>query len=544
MPSFSIPLSGLLANEEALSIISNNLANLNTVAYKSVKPQFSDLFFQQLGTNGAGDPIQLGLGTQITSTTTQFTQGNIQNTGVSTDVAVQGDGFLQAQKGGVTFYTRNGNLSVDSQGYLVTQDGGSVVGFPAVNGVVNPSSTLVPLLIKGGQSSPPAATQNVQIAMNLDATAAVAPVNLGLNLFAGANPGDQFSTSVQVFDSSGTQHTLTYTFTNKVADTWDMSISIPGADVGQGSPVTIYDSTFPGYVPLTFPSGGGKITSPVAPVAITLPSGTSLADHATLAFNWDPSGTTESSSTSAATPPPSTPQFSTVVQVFDSLGSSHVLTYSFSKVASNTWSYQITMPAADVGSMGSPVLLNSGTLAFNPDGTLKSPSSDVTSITAKGLADGAKDLSFTWDLFSANKTATITQVAGTSSASSTQQDGFPSGSLVSFSIGSDGTIQGAFNNGKTLAIGQIVLATFPNSQGLLRVGENNFMTTLASGLPTVGVPGSGGRGTLAGGGLESSNVDIATEFAQLILAQRGYEANARAFTATDQVTQDTINLGR
>jgi flagellar hook protein FlgE len=136
----------------------------------------------------------------------------------------------------------------------------------------------------------------------------------------------------------------------------------------------------------------------------------------------------------------------------------------------------------------------------------------------------------------------ITQLAAADSTASIQQDGTSSGTLENFSIGSDGTITGAFSNGTTAVLGQIALASFADEQGLSRNGGNDFSPTLASGQPTIGAPTTGGLGTLSGGALEQSNVDIATEFANLIVAQRSYEANARVVTTFDQVAQDTINL--
>jgi flagellar hook protein FlgE len=133
-------------------------------------------------------------------------------------------------------------------------------------------------------------------------------------------------------------------------------------------------------------------------------------------------------------------------------------------------------------------------------------------------------------------------VAGTSATSSTLQDGYASGTLNSFTIDSGGIIEGIFSNGQTVPVGQIALATFSNEQGLLRNGSNDFLSSLASGAANVGQPGAAGRGTLTGGALELSNADIATEFSKLILAERGYQANARAITTFDQVTQDAINL--
>lgn len=417
MPTFSIPLSGLTAESTALSAIANNLANQNTVGYKDVRVLFRDLFYEDMGTTGSGDPVQLGAGTQVGSMPGMFTQGSVESTGVPTDVAIQGEGFFVVQKDGITSYTRAGNFAVDKNNFLVTADGQQVMGYPAVNGVVTPGQGLTALQLGAGSISPPTATGNVQIAANLNAS---------------GNVGDTFTT-----------------------------------------PVTIYDS----------------------------------------------------------------------------LGASHVLTFTFSKTAANTWNYSIGIPAADVS--GAPTIA-SGSLTFNGAGVLtgvtptsggstSGAASNLTGIAISGFTDGAANMTFNWNLFN-GAAPVVSQVAGASSTSSTQQDGSASGTLVNFSIGSDGTVTGSFSNGRTAALGQIALAGFPDNEGLQRMGDNLFTPSLASGQAVVGAPGTGGRGTLSGGALELSNVDIASEFANLIVAQRAFEANAKAVTTFDQITQDTINL--
>jgi len=412
MPVFSIPLSGLTASSAALSAIANNLANLNTIGYKDTRVLFRDLFYQTIGSSGAGDPIQQGAGASVSAMPSIFTQGNVDPSGVATDVAIMNDGFFVVEKDGVTSYTRAGNFSPDDNGFLMTSEGQWVMGYPAVNGAIATGQGLTPLNLGKGTISPATATTSVQIRTNLDASAAV-----------GSTP------------------------------------------------------------------------------------------------------------------------FSTPVTVYDSLGAGHVLTFTFNKTGLNTWAYQITIPAADVGGTGAPVSLNAGTLTFNGAGALLTPAADVTGITINNLADGANSLSFTWDLYS-NGSGLMTQVSSASSTASQQQDGNPSGSLSDFNIGSDGIITGTFSNGRTAILGQLVLANFANLQGLLRTGRNGYAATLASGQAVVGAPGTGGRGTLAGGALELSNVDIAKEFAQLIIAQRGFQANARVVTTFDEITQDTINLKR
>src|SRR5215472_2964215 len=216
MGSFAIPLSGLLASQEDLGVISNNLANLNTSGFKGSSASFSNLIYQQLGTDGAGDPIQKGLGTQVGSTSINFTEGSIQNTGVDTNVAIQGNGFVQVQNNGVTQYTRNGNFSRSSNGDLVASDGSQVMGYAAVNGVVNSSGSLVPLQINLGQTTPPQATTNVALALNLNATAGVAASQQS---GTGIAAGTALAAGNTLTFNDGTSGPNSFTYTTAAGDT-------------------------------------------------------------------------------------------------------------------------------------------------------------------------------------------------------------------------------------------------------------------------------------------------------------------------------------
>jgi len=234
--------------------------------------------------------------------------------------------------------------------------------------------------------------------------------------------------------------------------------------------------------------------------------------------------------------------FSAPITVYDSLGNSHVLNFSFTKASAGNWTYQITIPAADVGATGNPQVVATGTLQFGPDGSLVSPPADVQGISLSGLADGAKNLALNWQLFSAPGQAVITQTAEPSATSGTIQNGYSAGTLQSYSINSSGVIDGVLSNDQTVALGQIALATFPNYNGLINLGNNDYRASLASGAASVAAPGTGGSGTLDGGSLEASNVDIATAFTMLIQAERGYQANAKAITTADDLMQSSINL--
>src|SRR5258708_28919807 len=198
MPSFYIPLSGLEANSNALSVTANNLANLHTIGYKAQRPLFQDLFYQQVGTSGDGNPQQIGVGTGIQGIDSQFTQGSIQSSGVPTDVAIQGNGFFVLDSNGERLFTRAGDFAISSTGDLLSTDGAHVLGYTAVNGVVNPNAPLGPLQISTGQTNPPNPTANLAPTVNLDSGTAV-----------NAAP----STSAAGSDSRRGCHLLAYTCT-------------------------------------------------------------------------------------------------------------------------------------------------------------------------------------------------------------------------------------------------------------------------------------------------------------------------------------------
>jgi flagellar hook protein FlgE len=165
-------------------------------------------------------------------------------------------------------------------------------------------------------------------------------------------------------------------------------------------------------------------------------------------------------------------------------------------------------------------------------------------ITFPGLADGASDLSFNWNLTDSSGNPTVTQLAAASSNNTTNQDGFTSGVFNDFTVNSSGVITAQFSNGRNSVVGQVAVATVANTAGLTASGDNNFTTTAASGLATVGVAGAGGRGTIDDGALEQSNVNISTEFSNLIVAQRAFEANSKTVTTFDTISQDVLAMIR
>ncbi len=223
MASFFIPLTGLNADSTSLNTIANDLANMSTTGFKSQSVNFSDLFYQQIGATGSGDPIQTGAGTQVASITTDFSNGTPNSTGMNTDVALQGNGFFVVSNASSQLLTRAGHFTTDSTGNLITSNGMNVMGYPAANGVVNTAAPLTPINIPIGQVLEPKATGSFGMTANLD----------------GIGSNTVFPATVDVYDSLGQMHTATVTYTQTGINAWKYSVAIPAADTGGVStPVT------------------------------------------------------------------------------------------------------------------------------------------------------------------------------------------------------------------------------------------------------------------------------------------------------------------
>jgi len=269
---------------------------------------------------------------------------------------------------------------------------------------------------------------------------------------------------------------------------------------------------------------------------IVVPVGSIKAPRASTAFQFD------MNLNAAATlgPPPET--FRSSIEIFDSLGSSHVVSVSFTKSATpNEWTYSITIPDADVTA---PIAPLTGTFQFDSNGRLTTPdaATDVTFAIA-GLANGASDINFKWGIYN-GLTPRITQYAQPSAVSANSQDGQPSAALIRVGIGDGGRVLAQYSNGVQEAVGQVAMASIRNPESLVAVGDSAFQLSEKSALPAIGTPGTGGRGSILGGAVESSTVDIAREFTNLIVLQRGYQANTRVITTVDEISQETINLKR
>jgi flagellar hook protein FlgE len=411
-------ISGLRAHQTKMDVTGNNIANVNTVGYKSQTTVFEAALSQMLRAGGApaensagSNPAQVGLGVKVAGITTNWGQGATQTTGRSTDFMIEGDGFFVVQAGNQQLFTRSGSFGFDSAGNMVTDSGAVLQGWRAdENGVVDANGPIGSLAIPFGQGTAPRGTGGP--------APAIGGSVIG-NLSSAAAVGTRVETAITMYDDLGNAIPVSYVF-ERTTGGWSVNATRPGTPV---PPAT----TAP---PVDLMS---------APAALTFDSTGRLTGATTFDLDSLPAG----------------------------------------------WSGPVTIDVGAVTQYGSP-----------------------TTVAAD------------------------------------EQNGYSSGVLESFSLGNDGTITGVFSNGQTKVLGQLALATFANPGGLEKAGSSTYRPATNSGVALIGQAGTGGRGVLNAGALEMSNVDLAEEFTGLIVAQRGFQANSRVITSSDEVLQDLVNLKR
>jgi flagellar hook protein FlgE len=549
----------LQAHQQLLDTVGNNLANTNTTGFKSQRVRFADMLYQTLSqatsataTTGGTNPIQPGLGVRTEAIDTSFAQGGIQTTGGNLDMAIQGQGFFTLSDGaGGNVYTRAGAFAVDQQGFVVDSGSGLRLQRFGTVGEASPTSPAFQtagvnnISIPLGTGIPGQATQGVVLAGNLSANVSGPQAQVLTSaqpLKSGGAPATA-ATPLNSLDDNQVKYTaadqLLITGTTQagvpVSATFNMASFAfpPGPTVGDLT--TFVNGLFPGSVASLDASGNlvlkDSTTGPSKSLlgiadgtAATQVGATPWANHALAPTTIGQDGGTINSA----------------IQVFDSQGTGHNLSLVLQKTANDTWSLKATIPGGD----GTVIDGTVNGITFNNNGSFQQ-------VTGTGVGDANLILQFngisTQQPISLNLGAPggfngLTQFGGSSSAAATSQDGFAAGSLGTVSVGQDGVISGVFTNGRTLALAQLAMTTFANAGGLNRMGSNLFGLSAQSGNPLTGAAGAGGRGTIQQGALESSNVDVAQEFTQLIVAQRGFSVNARTLTVTDQVMQDLTSI--
>lgn len=240
--------------------------------------------------------------------------------------------------------------------------------------------------------------------------------------------------------------------------------------------------------------------------------------------------------------------FNSPIEVVDSKGDRHVVTMSFTKTGSNAWTMQAFLPGAESGDAdavdGEPFALLDTPIDIEFDGTGKMTSPEIADgvIDITAALKNANDLTMKLNMYDTTGAATLAQVAGASTTIKTLQDGMRSGQLLGVSMGDEGRVIAKYDSGAEIEIGQLAVAKVTDTRSLADIGNNLFRAGGEE--PDLGVAGQGGRGQIKGGALEGSTVDIAREFTNLIVYQRGYQANSRVITTADELSQEVLNLKR
>jgi flagellar hook protein FlgE len=409
--SFQQGLSGLDTASTNLDVIGNNVANASTVGFKDSVTQFSDVYASSIA---GSSNTTAGIGATVSNIEQEFGQGNITTTNNPLDLAVNGNGFFQIQRGSATAFTRDGQFQVDANGFVSNSAGDHLQGYP-VNGA--------------GQVQVGATPQDLQVNTS----------NFAPNATTKADVQANFNSSAASLNPASFNYTDSTTYTS-----------------------------------------------------------------------------------------------TTTVQVFDSLGNSHNLALYFvkSNAAANTWDVRAQLDGAAVNA-GASV----GTLTFNSSGAISSPPTVLPFSLSLAMGSGAT----TPQTVKLDLTGS-TQFGTPFAVNNVTQDGYAAGSLIGYAISSSGMLSGNYSNGQTRNMGQIVLASFNDPQGLQNIGGNAWSESFTSGQSLIGTPGQGTLGTLQSGALEQSNVDLTTELVNMITAQRDYQANAQTIKTEDQLLQTLVNL--
>ncbi|HVZ80439.1 MAG TPA: flagellar hook-basal body complex protein [bacterium] len=625
-------ISGLQSDSIWLDVIGNNIANSNTVGYKSSRLEFADQLSQnilggQAGNQGQGtggvDPQQIGLGTRVGSIQTLFAQGSTQMTGISTDISIQGDGFLSARRGNDVLLTRAGNLTFDGNGYLVNPNGDRIQGFNALtvynkntinsafNGGFLQVTSAVPTLNTAGLSQtqdiqiprdmtiPPKATTEVTFKGNLDSLQQPNLLDLFPGLFTGASPGATLPVGL----------TIAFIGPANALDTTRMTVQINasgGFTLQQAANLsTFIPGNFPppaplenGYLSLTTVQGfGGNYAweqSPPVPPAHQM-SETVYDSEGNLRQITVQFYQVNDLGTNGINNPAGPNQVCYAWYAFDTTGGKPVSTAG---LLGGTGIGEGDLQGAGPFFSYDRGLVNQGFfgdfLWFNTEGSLASSGGvggfpgppglgvnymsiprvylppvnfnpPVSPIPTQGAEITPVSLDFgSFGLLGGTQQIPVGKRDGIYSDAeggyqvvngvntyvpkntvyAADQNGYPSGVLQGINIDQTGTIQGSFSNGRILPLAQLALTQVANPEGLAKVGDNEFSLSQNSGAAHVGFGGQSGFGKVLSGSLEGSNVDLSVELSNMIIAQRGFETNARMISVVNHTLDTLSHLGQ
>ncbi len=606
MRSLWAGVSGLQAHQIAMDVEGNNIANVNTSGFKYSRANFSDMLSQTAkiatapqGNLGGKNPMQVGLGTEVNSVTRIFSQGSVQSTGKATDLAIQGDGFfVVSQDGGTTYkYSRNGDFVFDSNGNFVTNNGLIAQGWvrDPDTGKIDTSAPIQNIEIQPGLTTPAKQTSKVDIKANLNAGNLIENMSVirPLDTTAGLNgtDGQPNTRDDEKVDDFGVLFTAEGKALNLKAVDPQTNLGGQGIKVSFDNGSTTRDFRYTDDLQKVGLNGGTYYfrttedlraglqdyanTAPASGVKVTVNEQGKFQisnQNGTTDLNIKVSGLsdpntennvlfTQALSSLAGTLPAGSAgvkisqqlnaaTHAASIDIFDSLGSKHTVRMEFRKQGfikdtnnvktGVSWDMNISVPKP--GDIGGPINPNEleGQVIFNSDGSLASYT--PTSITYTANNGSSPNQTIVLDLGNANKFDGLTSFDSPSNTAGISQDGFTGGDLDGIRIDQSGTLVGSFTNGRSFGLAQVAMAKFTNNIGLESDGGNVFVQTANSGEPVIGQASAGGRGFVQSSALEMSNVDLSRSLTQLIVVQRGFQANSKTITTSDQMLNTLLQL--
>ena len=557
-------ISGLSTLGNAMQIIGDNIANVNTVGFKGSSFTFQDLMSQSVATMAGTS--QVGRGTTLSDISSCFEQGSFESTGSATDLAIGGEGFFVLREGGSEnlYYSRAGSFHFDMDGYMTNPEGYVVQGWKLdENG--EDIGSITDILLESFTSHPEE-TNQITVITNLDSdavsqTAILSSAWDGTNATPIDNTNYDYQSSVKVYDSLGSTHDITIYYDKISGSEWAYIITCnPDEDLRTGFAGTAGAGLL-ARGEINFNESSGELTG----ISMSLLSGTTdgtdqaVVDSGTGTYN--------------------TGGGSTIITVNnpEELVSTSDMTATWDNTA-GTWSLGFTGGAygtavvlgtssaekieVDLDADGAADITIDLTPAISADGTVIVNITGSSDWTAQGTNSNGY-FEFTADFIGSamtvelnvgtqddgtgtftNNSLCTTQFASSSTTSFQAADGYGAGDLQGVTVDVDGVITGSYSNGQLIPLYRVALAKFQNPQGLSKEGGNLFSETRTSGDAITNKPGTCGLGSISPNSLEQSNVDIANEFVKMITTQRGFQANSKVITVTDQMLAELINLKR
>ncbi len=537
---FRTALSGLNAASSELRVIGNNVANASTTGFKKSRVEFADIF---ASSNLGAASNAIGSGVKISSVTQQFSQGNIAFTDNNLDLAVSGQGLFVLDDNGVRVYSRAGAFGVDRNGFVSNSQGQVLQGDIAdVNG--NLTNTTGSLQLDFSNISP-RATTDADMALNLNSSLPVPGATPTTSLTVPNTtildedapiPTTVVGAAFDMRDNYGVNRSVQIEYTRSAVNTWSVILrdnvsgnTFPASSTIDTSGVAASPNTLNfNWVPETASGAQNPVVVATSMSAVTLVPAAADGDSsaATAATVNNGAAQVAFNETDA-----STYSHSTSMTIFDSQGSSRLLTTYFRKTTqANEWEVFTFADGIRVDGTGAGQQMQ-----FNNNGQLTVPTSTLPTLTfdpGGGAAQIVMDLDVSG----------VTQFGSAFSVASLTQDGYATGQLSGIDISDTGIVLSRFTNGQTRVLGQVQLANFTNPQGLRQLGDTTWAESFESGQGIVSQPGSSGLGLIQSGALEGSNVDLTEQLVGMITAQRNFQANAQVISTADTITQAIINI--